>query len=209
MPFPRFFPPHPLFPNDRMKRTVRRLLAAAILAAASATPFGCTGDNTYSTYPCRFVFDTAQHASSGALLSAVNPLSPGIFCKVSKVMKGGASYYRFATTEGLTDDIIFTAVDQRTTVTLGMNNGLVFGYANLAATTTFYGYDTECPNCFDPDAVPVTAHTLAIRNTGIAVCPTCHREYNLNTGGNITKGDQGKGLTRYRAAYNGSVISIV
>lgn len=192
-----------------MKRTVRRLLAAAILAAASATPFGCTGDNTYSTYPCRFVFDTAQHASSGALLSAVNPLSPGIFCKVSKVMKGGASYYRFVTTEGLTDDIIFTAVDQRTTVTLGMNNGLVFGYANLAATTTFYGYDTECPNCFDPDAVPVTAHTLAIRNTGIAVCPTCHREYNLNTGGNITKGDQGKGLTRYRAAYNGSVISIV
>ena len=192
-----------------MNRTLCRFLTAAAIAVASATPFGCTGDNTYSTYPCRFVFDTAQHASSGALLSAVNPLSPGIFCKVTKVMKGGASYYRFTTTAGLSDDVIFTAVDQRTTVTIGMNNGLVFGYANLAAESTFYGYDTECPNCFDPDAIPVTAHTLALRNTGIAVCPTCHREYNLNTGGNITKGDQGKGLTRYHASYNGSVVAIV
>lgn len=189
-----------------MRRHIRHILTLALFAVAAV---GCTGDSTFSTYPCRFVFDTTQHASSAALLSAVNSLSSGIFCKVTKVMKGGASYYRFTTTAGLSDDVIYTAVDQRITITIGMNNGLVFGYPSLMTDGQLYAYDTECPNCFDANAIPVTAHTLTLQSTGIAVCSTCHREYNLNTGGNITKGDKGKGLTRYHATYNGTVVSIL
>lgn len=186
-----------------------RHAATLALTAALALATGCGGDPTFSRYPCRFVFDTQQHAVSSALLSATNALSPGVFCRVSTVMKGGASYYRFASTGGVTDDVIYTAVDQRTTVTLGMNNGLVFGYGSLSSPTTLYAYDTECPNCFDPNAVPVRAHTLTIGTTGVAVCPTCHREYDMNSGGNITKGERGKGLTRYQTAWDGRVLSIV
>ena len=63
----------------------------------------------YSTYPCRFVFNTATHGHSAALNSAVG--GTGIFCKVTTVIKGGAQYYRFSTNQNMTDDVIFTAED--------------------------------------------------------------------------------------------------
>ena len=88
-----------------MRKGVMSTVCAAMMALL---PASC-GDtmSEYSTYPCRFVFNTATHAHSAALGSAVG--GTGIFCKVTTVIKGGARYYRFTTNQNMTDDVIFTA----------------------------------------------------------------------------------------------------
>lgn len=179
-------------------------LALALVALLSAC-----GDtqSEYSTYPCRFVFNMNTHANSAALRSAVG--STGIFCKVTKTLKGGASYYHFETNQGLSDDVIFTAEDTRTTVSLGMNKAIWFGYGNLDVPAVFYGYDNECPNCFDPNGVPVKSRPLTVSSAGIATCSTCRRTYNMNTGGNIVSGDAGNKLTRYHASYSAAGVVTV
>lgn len=188
-------------------RPVRRACAFAPLAAAAfiavAVTFAACGDDMYGRYACRFVFNTKTHAHSAALTSAVG--SKGIFCRVSKTTKGGAQYFHFATGAGLADDVIFTAEDQRTTVLLGSNTysgSLIFGYSNLDDPAQFYGFDGECPNCFDPNTLPIKSYPLSIDNNGLATCSTCKRKYNLNTGGNVVNGDNGSPLTRYHANYS-------
>lgn len=180
-----------------------------ILALAALLLPSCTADEEYSSYPCRLVFDQDTHAISAAMQSALNALSPGVFCKVSQTQHGGQTYYLFSTNQGLEDEVVWTGVDQRTSIVIGMNNGLVFGYGNLDTPATLYAYDAECPNCFDSEALPLRSHPLKLQSTGRAKCSTCQREYDMNTGGNVVIGNQGKGLTRYRAAYNGHVLSIV
>lgn len=186
---------------NTLGKTIAAMAATLALSA-------CTGiESEYSTYPCRFVFNTTTHANSSALQSAVG--GTGIFCKVSKETRSGANYYHFVTNQGLDDYVIFTAVDERTTVSLGMNNGIYFGYGNLDFPAVFYGYDAQCPNCFDPNAVPVKNYPLSVNTAGIASCGTCGRTYNMNTGGNIVSGDAGDKLTRYHASYStAGVVSI-
>ena len=80
-----------------MRKGVMSTVCAAMMALL---PASC-GDtmSEYSTYPCRFVFNTATHAHSAALGSAVG--GTGIFCKVTTVIKGGARHYRFTTNSGV------------------------------------------------------------------------------------------------------------
>lgn len=167
----------------------------------------CDGLNEYTTYPCRFVFNMNTHANSAALRSTVG--GTGIFCKVSKTYKGGANYYHFETNQGLSDDVIFTAEDEKTTVALGMKDAIWFGFGNLDIPATFYAYDNQCPNCFDPNAIPQKSRPLTVNSAGLATCSTCRRTYNMNTGGNITSGDAGDKLTRYHASYSSAgVVSV-
>lgn len=181
------------------------ILRALFCVAVAAVPSAC-GDITseYSSYPCRFVFNMNTHATSAALLSAVS--SPGIFCKVSKVYKSGAYYYYFQTNQGLSDYVIFTSEDTRTTVSLGMNNAIYVGYGTTDYPSVFYGFDAECPNCFDPDAVPVRSKALSVSTAGIATCSTCQRTYDMNNGGIVASGDDGDKLTRYHASYSAAGI---
>ena len=172
--------------------------ATAILAVLMTASCGEVSSE-YSTYPCRFVFNMSQHANSAALRSTVG--STGIFCKVTRTMSNQAQYYSFATNQGLSDKVILNDIDRQTTIQLGMNNAIYIGYGNLDNPPVFYAYDGECPNCFDPNAVPVKSRPLKVSSTGIASCAVCHRQYNMNTGGNITAGDKGKPLTRYHASY--------
>lgn len=169
---------------------------------------GCSGaEYEYSNKPCRFVFNMNTHANSAALRSAVG--GTGVFCRVTKTLSGGAQYYSFSTNQGLSDKVIYTAEDQRTTVIIGINNSIILGYGNLDNPAVFYGFDGECPNCYDPDALPRRSYPLEMNSAGIATCNTCHRKYNLNTGGNLIEGDRGSKLTRYHAAYSAAGIVTV
>lgn len=205
-----------IFNMDSMKQknishsVVSRGLAVALLSVTTLLATVSCGDsvNEFSDYPCRFVFNMNTHANSAALRSAVS--SVGVFCKVTQVVKGGASYYHFSTNQGLSDEVIFTAEDQRTTVSLGTNNGIWLGFGNLDTPPIFYGYDAECPNCFDPNAIPIRSKPLSVNTSGIATCNVCHREYNMNTGGNVVSGDKGSPLRRFRyAAYSAAGIVTV
>jgi len=91
-----------------------------------------------------------------------------------------------------------------------MNNGLIVGYGNLSDPPIFYAFDRECPNCYDDSRVPIRSFPLRMTSNGMAVCQTCQREYDMNNGGNIVKGDGGNKLTRYRASTTGpyGVLSV-
>ena len=74
------------------------------------------------------------------------------------------------------------------------------GWSNLDDPKQFYAFDGECPNCFSPDAIPVKSRPLTLSTSGMASCAVCHRQYNLNTGGNVASGDNGRKLNRYHAS---------
>lgn len=157
--------------------------------------------NEFSNNKCYFVFENSNHNNS-RLAEAMTAYS-GVFCTVSLVNEHGAQYYAFTNNAGLTEKTILTDLDKQRTHILGLNNGLIVGYGKLSDPLTFYAYDLECPNCFDPDAIPVRSKKLSISTSGIATCNVCKRQYDLNNGGIITSGDKGNKLTRYRASTTG------
>ncbi len=158
--------------------------------------------NEFSSLPCRLLFDNGVHQNN-TLSTAMNSVSSGIFCTIRKTMRGGATLLSFSTNYGLDSESQLDDSETRRTLILGQNNGIIVGYGNLTDPITFYAYDRECPNCFSSNTYPVKSRPLTVANTGIATCSVCHREYNLNTGGNIIKGDSGKKLTRYPASTTG------
>lgn len=177
--------------------------ALFLLAVASTLLTGC-GDaqNEFSSAPCYVQVDNSKHQDA-TLASAMNPSSPGVFCIVSRQSKAGATYFAFSNNVGQSSTSIYNAIDKRLTLVFGLNNGVIVGYGNLSSPAVFYAYDVECPNCFNPQALPVKSRPLKLSSNGIATCAVCKREYNLNNGGVIAKGDGGKKITRYRCATSG------
>lgn len=167
----------------------------------------------FSNYRVYFIFDNAIHQNSN-LAQAMTPYS-NVFATIRKTERvvNNASVTLFEvqnSQQNTTETSIANAVDLKRTSMLGMNNGVIVGYSNLSDPPTFYAYDRECPNCFDPNNVPIISYPISINNRNTAVCNTCKREYDLNMGGIIVKGDPGKKLTRYRASTTGpyGVLSI-
>ncbi|MBR1469075.1 MAG: hypothetical protein IJ605_03030 [Prevotella sp.] len=180
---------------------MKRLKILILAAFAMLSPTSC-GDvqSEFSTKPCYFVLDNAVH--NDAILAAAMTPNSGVFTTVTQTMRDGARYFRFTSNQGTSSETIFNAIDQRRTLHLGMNNGLIVGYGNQTD-HIFYAYDRECPNCFDDARVPIQSHALQTTSNGMAVCNTCHREYDMNYGGHIVKGDGGKKLERYPASTSG------
>ncbi len=168
---------------------------------AVLTLFTACGDTEYefSKYPAFFIFEN-NAGRSQALASAMNPMSPGIFCRITT---SGANYYSFTSNQGLSDKAVKTAIDQNRTVKLGVYNetGIIVGYGNLNSPATFYAYDSQCPNCYKNTSLP--RYSLTMNTDGTADCGSCHRKYDMNNGGLVIDGDQGDKLIRYHATTTG------
>lgn len=160
-------------------------------------------ENEYSNYPCRFVFDNSANRSP-ALASAMNVMSPGVFCRIT--MTG--NLFNFSTNQGLEDHVRQTAIDQQVSITLGRSNstGIIVGYGILNSPATFYAYDSQCPNCYHEDGL--LRYSLTMNTDGTAECGSCHRKYDMNNGGIISSGDGGNKMIRYRAGIAGNVLSV-
>ncbi len=156
----------------------------------------------YSSYPCYIVVDNSIFLDA-TLASAMNSLSPGVFCMIQKTMSGGAEQFSFSTNAGLSSTQVFTAKEQRLNLVFGMNNGVIVGFGNLDYPATFYAYDRECPNCFDSEAVPVRSKPLSMETNGHATCAVCERVYDMNNRGYVIEGEGGNPLTRYPASTTG------
>lgn len=174
---------------------------AAFTILAGLTSCG-DSENEYTTKTCYFIFDNSIHTDA-TLAAAMNPSAPGIFCQVTMAVRSGATYYDFVNNAGVSSSKIQNAVDTRRTLILGYNNGIIVGYGALEIPAPFYAYDRECPNCFDPSALPMKSYPLSMTSNGIATCGKCHRQYDMNNNGFITDGEKGKRLTRYRATTTG------
>lgn len=171
------------------------LISFILGACANAT-------DEYCRRPCYVVIDNSKHLDA-TLATALNPMSPGIFCMIQKTQKSGADYYHCNNNQGLSSDIKWNAIDQKITSIVGMNNGIIVGFGNLDYPAIFYAYDRECPNCFNPDAIPVKSKPLTMNEKGHATCNVCKRVYDLNNRGFIISGETGVPLERYPATTSG------
>jgi len=175
--------------------------AKALAGLLSMTLLVSCGDTVseYSTAPCYLYIDNQTH--NDAMLAQAMTQYSGVFVTITTTTQSGAQYFVFTNNQGGSSRVAFDAKDklrqQNGQLILGMNGGLIVGYGNLSG--EFYAYDRECPNCFDPNALPVRSYRLTVSSAGIATCANCHRTYDLNNGGIVAKGDGGKQMTRYPA----------
>jgi len=160
----------------------------------------------YSSHRAYFNFDNATRLDP-VLMTAMNPVSPGIFCKIS-ISNG--SYFVFQNNQGQSSRQNMTALDRQRTIILGAYNesGIIVGYGTLDQPPTFYAYDAQCPNCYSETNLP--RYVLTMTTDGKAVCSRCGRKYNMANGGIICEGENGSKLIRYRASTTGptGVLSV-
>ena len=132
---------------------------------------------------------------------------PGVYCIIRYSYVSGRHSFSFENNQGLRSGspVWFDGIDLRleSWKHVGQNNGLIVGYGNLDVPAPLYAYDLQCPNCFQPNVLPLRSYELKLSGDGFAFCTNCHRKYNLNTGGNIVSGEGGKKLIRYRANCTG------
>ena len=148
----------------------------------------------YSSAPCYLIIDNSLHQDA-TLASALTQYS-GTYVIITIITKSGARYFSFTNNVGKHTESIFNAYDERRSLILGYNGGLIVGYGN-SIDGILYAFDRECPNCFDPNMLPLKSRPLSVSENGIATCSYCKRQYNLNIGGFICKGDKGKKMTKY------------
>ena len=157
----------------------------------------CGDTDEYAEIRCYFIFENNGPRST-ALASAMNQMSPGIFCRITMA---GEDYYNFTTNQGLTDQVVRNAIDKQRTVQLGVSNltGIIVGYGSLDNPPTFYAYDSQCPNCCKNNNY-LPKYNLTLHSDGTAECGSCHRKYDMNNGGIVAAGDGGDPMMRYRNA---------
>lgn len=155
----------------------------------------------YSSAPCYLIIDNSLHHDA-TLASALTQYS-GTYVTITITTKSGARYFSFTNNVGKHTESIFNAYDERRSLLLGYNGGLIVGFGN-SVDGILYAYDRECPNCFDPNMLPLKSRPLSVSENGIAKCGYCKRQYDLNNGGFISNGDKGKKLIRYSCHATGA-----
>lgn len=177
--------------------------AAALLCGCSALMLGACADSEYSRYACHLVINN-QTMQNMTLGSAMNSMSTGVFCRISRE---GTTRFKFETNQGGDPTYsTLTAIDQKAQWTIGIYNAVIVGFGS--GTGRFYAYDSQCRNCYEGSGMP--RYTLEITPDGLATCRSCHRQYDMNNGGVLAKGDRGKGMIVYRASTTGplGVLSV-
>lgn len=174
-------------------RVLSLFIAMLGLAACS------DADYEYASERCSFYFNNQVYQDI-TLQSALNPLSPGVFCNIYESSEGGRRFINFANNQGASSRKEPAGEDARRTYVLGVYNksGIIVGYGNLSSPSTLYIYDSQCPNCYAE--TQTMSHRLAMDTRGIATCPTCKRQYDLNNRGISASG---KPLMRYRGSATG------
>lgn len=155
-------------------------------------------ESEFSSHRVRFLYDNSILFDE-TLATALNSLSPGVFVRIW--MSG--NYYYFEDFRKQPTQQPVMERDRLSAFIIGLYNesGIIVGFGNLDNPPIFFAYDAQCPNCYSETSLP--RYLLTMKSNGIAVCGRCHREYNLNNHGIVTKGDAGKKLERYHASTTG------
>ena len=178
-----------------MMRKIIFSISTLILTLLTATFASCgEAEFEYSSAPCYLIIDNSLHHDA-TLASALTRYS-NTFVTITIKTKSGARYFSFTNNVGKHTESIFNAYDERRSLLLGYNGGLIVGFGH-SVDGILYAYDRECPNCFDPNMLPLKSRPLSVSENGIAKCGYCKRQYDLNNRGIISQGDKGKKMTRY------------
>ncbi len=160
-----------------------------ILSLVLLLPLSCNVDSEYSTkYSCYLLFYTQYHSTSH-IISAINPLAPGTFVKIS-----------------LDEDTSLTTDKENYPYTsgiyLGANNSIIVGCSMYGG---LYAFDGQCPNCLANSSY--RSYPLSWVSGQEVKCAKCGRTYNLSTGV-VASGDAGSQLLKYRATYDGTALIV-
>ena len=109
---------------------------------------------------------------------------------------------------GHTTPVNATAIAGNSSIQMGIA-GFIAGLPNipeLGSTTSLpVCYDLACPNCYSAYNI---SRALQLKEGGYAACVSCGRTYNLNNQGQISIGEEGVSLFRYRITYSGNTMVI-
>lgn len=156
--------------------------------------------NKYCSLPARFTFTPVNSISQ--LYTSCE--SMGEWCTIHAT----GNKFLFTKANGSQGEANRTAVDGYTGFYMGLA-GFIVGLPNipeLGETRSVVScYDLACRNCYDEAYV---ARSLTLQEGGLAYCSRCHRTYDLNNTGQVSQGDAGKALYRYRVYYGNNTLAI-
>ena len=191
------------FTTSAKRKTTRakeKIFALVVFSFAATVLQSCDDglSDLYASFAARFRF--APVTQSPPLRSALN--NPGTYCRVTFPAKT----YDFRSTDGQTYSVAATALDAiLRPVCL---NGFIIGTPNIPdANGNFYNvaYDLACSYCHHTDMIQ---RDLQVDASGLAHCPRCLSDYNLNNGGLPQSGPADRGLYRYRITYQSDIVLI-
>ncbi len=173
-----------------MRTVLRNKMLSVLVVTLAAT--ACTADPEYSSWPCRFVYDNSIHLDQ-TLATATNSLSRGVFCHITESVRQGARCLVFTNSEGLSSTQRETAAESQSNYQLGLCNGIIVGFQtfNSQPNGGFVAYDAQCPNCVRAgNAMGSSKYIVQMNNKGMATCPNCNRQYQLNNRGIVVNGEK-------------------
>ncbi len=177
-----------------------------ILSLVLLLPLSCNVDSEYSTkYSCYLLFYTQYHSTSH-IISAINPLAPGTFVKISLKRISNITHV-YVSGYGLSDEDTSLTTDKEnypytSGIYLGANNSIIVGCSMYGG---LYAFDGQCPNCLANSSY--RSYPLSWVSGQEVKCAKCGRTYNLNTGV-VASGDAGSQLLKYRATYDGTALIV-
>ena len=173
------------------------LLAVLLLVSA------CNNEevsNKYCNLPAQFTFSPVNSISQ--LYSSCE--SQGEWCTI---LLSGNKFY-FTKPNGSTGEANRTALDGYTGFYMGLS-GFIVGLPNIPELGEYIPvitcYDLACRNCYYEYG---TTRRMTLKESGYAYCSRCQRTYDLNNTGQVSQGEAGKALFRYRVYYGNNTLSI-
>ena len=155
---------------------------------------------TYSNYSAHFVYQNVN--TMPPLNAAMNSL--GVFATI----RFDRDRFLFTDEDGNTTPANATAIAGNSSFQMGIA-GFIVGLPNipeLGYDNSFpVCYDLACPNCYSAYNI---SRALQLKEGGYAACLSCERTYNLNNQGQISIGEEGTSLFRYRITYSGNTMVI-
>lgn len=163
----------------------------------------CSNDalisNKYSSLPAKFSFSPVSAYSQ--LYTACNSMG-----EWSTIRAEGAQFV-FSNPTGSTS-VNRTQVQNYSGFYMGLS-GFLVGLPNIpemgSERPVVTCYDLACSNCYHTNSV---AKRLTLHTGGTATCSTCRRTYDLNNLGQVSQGEGGINLFRYRVFYGNNTLSI-
>ena len=156
--------------------------------------------NKFCNYPARLNIKNVQQAP--VLYTACE--SMGEFCTITS----DGQRLLFTNAANKTDPINITAISNYSGYILGLD-GFIVGRLTIPEIgendTRVVCYDRACSNCYLNYNI---TKPLKLQTGGYAKCNSCQRTYNLNDVGNISDGQGGRPLYRYRVNYISNALVI-
>lgn len=192
-----------------MKKTIFKRSFPIFLAVFLLFGLGACSDDVNNRYAHERAFLKFAPVTGVPMLStAVNSL--GTFCTIQL----GTSGFIFRNAQGQTSPPYPYTAEIQSYGQPECIAGFVVGKSSIPDMNLQYplvAYELACPNCYEKALI---TKPLTLSAGELLTCSRCNRVYDLKNDGNISKGDEGVPLYRYRTVsyaenVSGGVLIIV